>query len=146
MALRSKLLSTFFRPAHTWRQYTNSFGQKTLKWAPNSGGKLLNYSGLSSSHQPEDFTRSSHRTQKMSNPGVSVYSRTLSNQTSNVKPNVTKQVQLNYLPCFKKLDLSAAPFTETPTTNSAFLWYQSQRDVHLFCKFRMTSTWAITKM
>ena len=38
-------LSTFFRPAHTWRQYANSFGQKTLKWAPSSGGKLPNYSG-----------------------------------------------------------------------------------------------------
>ena len=36
---------TFFRPAHTWRQYANSFGQKTLKWAPSSGGKLPNYSG-----------------------------------------------------------------------------------------------------
>ena len=30
-ALRSKLLSTFFRPAHTWRQYTNSFGQKNTE-------------------------------------------------------------------------------------------------------------------
>ena len=45
VALRSKLQSTFFRPAHTWRQYTNSFGQKTLKRAPSSGGKLPNYSG-----------------------------------------------------------------------------------------------------
>ena len=36
---------TFFRPAHTWRQYANSFGQKTLKWAPSSGGKMPNYSG-----------------------------------------------------------------------------------------------------
>ena len=39
VALRSKLLSTFFRPAHTWRQYANSFSQKTLKWAPSSGGQ-----------------------------------------------------------------------------------------------------------
>ena len=45
VALRSKLLCTFFRPAHTWRQYANSFGLKTLKCAPSSGGKLLNYSG-----------------------------------------------------------------------------------------------------
>ena len=45
VALRSRLLSTFFRPAHTWRQYANSFGQKTLKWAPSSGGKLPNYRG-----------------------------------------------------------------------------------------------------
>ena len=45
VALRSKLLSTFFRPAHTRRQYVNSFGQKTLKWTPSSGGKLPNYSG-----------------------------------------------------------------------------------------------------
>ena len=30
VTLWSKLLSTFFRPAHTWRQYTNSFGLKTL--------------------------------------------------------------------------------------------------------------------
>ena len=44
-ALRSKLLSTFFRPAHTWRQYANSFGQKTLKWAPSCGDQLPNYSG-----------------------------------------------------------------------------------------------------
>ena len=29
----------------TWRQYAHSFGQKTLKWAPSSGGKLPNYSG-----------------------------------------------------------------------------------------------------
>ena len=64
MALRSKPLSTFFRPAHTWRQYANSFGQKTLKWAPSSGGKLPNYSGLPSSHRPEDLAWSSHRTQK----------------------------------------------------------------------------------
>ena len=42
VALRSKLLSTFFRPAHTWRQNANSSGQKTLKWAPSSGGKLPN--------------------------------------------------------------------------------------------------------
>ena len=40
MALRSNPLSTFFRPAHTWRQYANSFGQKTLIWAPSSGGDL----------------------------------------------------------------------------------------------------------
>ena len=45
VAVRSKLLSTFFRPAHTWRQYASSFGQKTLKWAPSPRGKLLNYSG-----------------------------------------------------------------------------------------------------
>ena len=43
--LRSKLLSTFFRPAHTWRQNANSFGHKTLKQAPSSGGKLSNYRG-----------------------------------------------------------------------------------------------------
>ena len=28
VALRSKLLSTFFKPAHIWRQYANSLGQK----------------------------------------------------------------------------------------------------------------------
>ena len=51
-------------PAHTGRQYANSFGQKTVKWAPGSGGRLTNYSGLPSSHQPGDLARSSHRTQK----------------------------------------------------------------------------------
>ena len=35
-----------------WRQYTNTFGQKTLKWAPSSRGKLLNYSGWWNSQQP----------------------------------------------------------------------------------------------
>ena len=35
-------------------------------------------------------------------------------------------------------------FIETRTTNSAFLWYRSQRDVHLFCKFRTTFTWTNT--
>ena len=66
MALRTKLLSTFFRPAHTWRQYTNSFGQKTLKWAPSSGASCRTTAdgGLPSSHRPEDLARSSHRTQK----------------------------------------------------------------------------------
>ena len=52
VALRSKLLSIFFRPAHTWRQYTNSFGRKTLMCAPSSGGKLPNYSGRRTSQQP----------------------------------------------------------------------------------------------
>ena len=67
VTLRSKLLSTFLRPAHSWRQYTNSFGQKILKWAPSSGGKLPNYSGRRTSYSsqlPEDLARSSHRTQK----------------------------------------------------------------------------------
>ena len=64
VVLRSKLLSTFFKPAHNWRQNANSFGQKTLKWAPSSGGKLLNYSRRPSSHRPEDIARPSHRTQK----------------------------------------------------------------------------------
>ena len=36
--------------------------------------------------------------------------------------------------------LLAAQFIETSTTKSVFLWYRSQRDVHLFCKFRMTFT------
>ena len=39
-ALRSKLLSTFFRPAHTWRQYANSFGQKTLTKLWEQAAKL----------------------------------------------------------------------------------------------------------
>ena len=68
VALRSKLLSPFFRPAHTWRQYTNSFGQKTLKWAPSSGCKLPNYGRLPSSHRPEDLAWSSHWTEK--NPAL----------------------------------------------------------------------------
>ena len=59
-----KCCSTFFKPAHTWRQYANSFDQKTLKWAPSSGGKLPNYGGLPSSHRSGDLARSSHRTQK----------------------------------------------------------------------------------
>ena len=37
--------------------------------------------------------------------------------------------------------LSAAQLIETPTTNSAFLWYQSQRDIHLLCTIRMASSW-----
>ena len=35
---------------------------------------------------------------------------------------------------------SVAQFIETSRTKSANLWYRSQRDVHVFCKFRMTST------
>ena len=38
--------------------------------------------------------------------------------------------------------LSVARLIETPTTNSAYLWRRSQKDVHLFCNFKMTSTWA----
>ena len=44
-ALRTKLLSAFCNSAYTWRQYANSFDQKTQSWAPNSGGKLPNCSG-----------------------------------------------------------------------------------------------------
>ena len=33
-----------------------------------------------------------------------------------------------------------ALFIEMSTTKKVFLWYQSQRDLHLFCKFRMTFT------
>ena len=36
-------------PEHTWRQYTNSFGPKILKWVPFYGGKLLNYIGQQTS-------------------------------------------------------------------------------------------------
>ena len=36
--------------------------------------------------------------------------------------------------------LSVAHYIETLTTNRSFLWYWSQWDIHLFYKFRMTST------
>ena len=32
------------------------------------------------------------------------------------------------------------PCIETSTSKSVFLWYRSQRDGHLFCKFKMTFT------
>ena len=35
---------------------------------------------------------------------------------------------------------SVAQFIEKSTAKSAFLWYRSQRDVHLFYKFRVTFT------
>ena len=38
---------------------------------------------------------------------------------------------------FRKLPI----FIETSITKSVFFWYQSQRDLHLFCKFRMRFTW-----
>ena len=37
--------------------------------------------------------------------------------------------------------LLVAQFIEMSMTKTVFLWYQSQRDVHLFWKFRMTFTW-----
>ena len=64
VGLRSKLLSSFFKPARTWRQYANSFGQKTLKCVPSCGGKLPNYSGWRAFEQPKDFAWSSHWMQK----------------------------------------------------------------------------------
>ena len=33
--------------------------------------------------------------------------------------------------------LSVAQFIETSTTKSVFLWYRSQRDVHIFCEWRL---------
>ena len=66
--LKSKPLSTFCRPAHTWRPYTNSFGLKTPKWTPSSGGKLPNYNGQQTFQQPqelaEDFPQLSYQIQK----------------------------------------------------------------------------------
>ena len=53
---------------------------------------------------------------------------------------LTKQIQLNDLSVSSSSvfqSLSVAQFIQTPTTNNAFLWYRSQREVHLFCK--MTS-------
>ena len=47
-------------------EYANSFGQKTLKWAPSSGASCRTTADgrLPSSHWPEDLARSSHWTQK----------------------------------------------------------------------------------
>ena len=42
----------------------NTHPPKKQKQPQSSGGKLPNYSGLPSSHQPENFTRPSHRMQK----------------------------------------------------------------------------------
>ena len=36
--------------------------------------------------------------------------------------------------------LIVAQLIETSTTKTVFLWYRSQRDLHLFCKFGMTCT------
>ena len=61
-----QILSTSFRPAHTWRQYTN-----TLARRHRSGHRTLVAScqtamdsGPLSCHQPEDLAQSSLRTQK----------------------------------------------------------------------------------
>ena len=40
--------------------------------------------------------------------------------------------------------LSAARFIGKSTVKSVFLWYRSQRNVHPFCKFRMTFRWTKT--
>ena len=67
VSLRSKLLSTFFRPANTWRQYARRHwsGHQALGasfWTAVDGG-------LPSSHRPEDLAWSSHQTKKKKNNG-----------------------------------------------------------------------------
>ena len=70
-------------------------------------------------------------------------------------PSMYHVLWSRYLPCimYSGLDtfhvscalvcqfLLAAQFIETSVTKSVFLWYRSQRDLHLFCKFRLTFTW-----
>ena len=52
---------------------------------------------------------------------------------------LTRQIQLSYVPSTLVCQcLLVAQSTETSTTKSIFIWYRSQRDVHLFCKFRLT--------
>ena len=66
VALRNKLLSTFFRPSHTWRQYADSFARRHWSGHQALGASCRTTadSGLPSSHRPEDLARSSHRMQK----------------------------------------------------------------------------------
>ena len=56
---------------------------------------------------------------------------------------LTKQLQRSYLPCIQYFDLPisvSCQIIETLTTKRLFPWHRPQRDVHLFCKFRMTFT------
>ena len=57
---------------------------------------------------------------------------------------LTRQIHPSYLLCGSTLVcqfLLLSKFKQTSTTKSVFLSYRSQKDVHLFCKFRMMPTW-----
>ena len=153
VALRSKLLSTFFRPAHTWRQYANSFGQKTLKWAPSSGASCRTTAGggLPSSHRSEDLAWSSHRTQKkkkkkkkrpaaMVRPGNNSVQRQRPAAMARPSTTVGRDSALQQWPGPQQQQVETAPCSNGPALNNNSVQRQEDPNHHLASTY--WSLWA----